>query len=141
VELISPSELIQTYIATSCDPTVLNPLNVVTGPLSHAQQQEGGVSLTDAGLPDIALDAPVIWLRSQMRIINPKLSTADTITRHVFSLVHRKNRIIALQPSNGHEYLIHVLYVTAGPSQHKDTEVSYEELMFANAMIGTEPVS
>lgn len=138
---ISPSELLMTYLKAQVDPLIVDPANIVVGPANRAQQEAGVVELVDAGMPRLETFPGVVWVRSQVRILHTTLARVDTIGRHVYDFLVNRNRIEVVQPSTGSRYLIHAITLAAGPSKHWDTPVTYEELMFAELMVGTEAVA
>ncbi len=136
---LSPAELLKVYLRSSVNPLVIAPANVVVGALSHDQQQTGGVSVMNAGLPELESNLPLVWVRAQVRVLASRHEKQDEISRHLWELCSQKNRLVVAD-GYGRKWLIHVLNVVAGPSDHKDSEVTEEGLLFAHMMVGTEPI-
>ena len=139
VYTISPAELLADTLNRLAVPGFA-PAGAVVGPASDAQQQAGVVEMVEAGLPTVERYAPIQWMRAQLRCLAPTLSEADTIAHRVQVELHGKVRIVARMASTDHRYLIHLCNITAGPSQHYDTPETWESLLFAELMIGTEPL-
>ena len=117
------------------------PGGVVVGPLNHEQQQLGGVALALAGRPRVH-EAAVINARMSVRCVGPTLDVADRIAFVIDAaaqmlLFHRE---LAHQ-FNGMEYLVHFANVTAGPSHHRDSNATWEALMFVEMMMSLDPVT
>ena len=129
------------YLRDAVDPTIVLPENVVVGPLQLDQLKAGSVSLLDAGQPRMENFPGLVWVRGQIRILSRTLEEVDLIGRHLWGLLAHKNRIVARQTSNNSDYLIHIITVAAGPSQHYDSPITYEELMFTEMMVSTEAVA
>ena len=114
--------------------------HVVVGKASHEQQQAGVVTLVDAGQGREELYLPLIRPRFQIRCLAPTTAEADEIAQHVYERIHQLSRVVATQESTQMQYLVHWVNVTGGPSQHFDTSETNEGLLFADTMIGTDPV-
>jgi hypothetical protein len=114
---------------------------VKVGPLSPDEQRAGAVSVMDAGSGADEMYLPLIHPRFQLRCIAPTLESCERLGRHVgFALTLLPARVAGLQVSNGRTYLVHQIHVTGGPSAHRDTEGTWEYLLFADTMMGTVPV-
>lgn len=138
--MISPAELMETLLGPLV-PSDVAPAGVVVGPANDAQQQAGVVSIVDAGMPMVERYVRVTWVRSQFRCLAGTLEQADRIARTVQGALNQTGRTLVLQPSSGETYLIHLITVDAGPSMHFDSPETWETLLFAEVMIGTDPVS
>lgn len=137
---ISPAELVQDVLLRLCEPGFA-PGGIVTGPATDAQQQAGVVSLTQAGLPVVERYSPIVWMRCQVRCLAPTLDLADRLGWAVQrNLEGLPNRVVARMASTDRRYLVHLSSVTAGPSEHYDSPETWEALLFAELMIGTEPL-
>ena len=137
---VSPAELMLDVLERKLHPNVA-PGGIVVGPASDAQQQAGVVSIVDAGLPRLERYQSLVWDRAQMRCIAPTLASADKIARGVQFALHMQGRIIARMESTGDKYLVHLVNIIAGPSMHFDSPETLETLIFAEMLVGTEPVS
>lgn len=136
---ISPSELLKEFLESHL-PTALAPGGVGVGPMFDDQIKEGCVSLMDAGMPQTEPYLPLVWVRGQIRCLAPTLDQTDRIGRGVWAVLDKRNRELVRQNSTGSTYLIHLINITAGPSQHRDSDENYEALMFAEMCIGLDPV-
>lgn len=136
--MISPSELMMNMLEGVVDEGIVP--TIVVGPTTDAQQQEGVVSLLDAGIPRQERYAPLIWIRTQIRIQSPTMSSTDLMTNHIYSLLHQKGRQIVEQPSTGEKYLIHMTNITSGMSGPTVSADLCEALLFAESLIATEPI-
>ncbi len=131
---ISPAELVKFVLDNEAVGTT-----VVVGPASNAQQQEGVISIVQAGLPVIEKYAAIQWMRCQVRCLSSTLQGADRIAWAVQAKLHGRQRVLAVQGSTNETFLIHLMNITAGPSMHYDTPETHETLLFAEIMIGSEP--
>lgn len=135
---ISPAELVLTMLNEQLDRKICL-AGAVVGPASHEAQQEGIVSLTDAG-PQLDRYSPVVKARIQIRCMANKLATCDLIGYHVASILHNRHREVIKQPSTGLKYLSYRCNVTAGPSAHFDSAVTWEALMFVEIEFHQDPL-
>lgn len=136
---ISPAELMHDVLTRLCMPDIA-PAGVVVGPANDAAQQAGVVSVVAAGLPEEDRYGPTQWMRCQFRCLAPTLEMADRIAQSVMRDVHGRVRTVARMASIDKRFLIHLCNVTAGPSMHYDSPETWETLLFAEVMIGTEPI-
>ena len=115
--------------------------HIIVGPASHEQQQDGVVSLMDAGKGREELYVPLVRPRIQMRVIAPSLAECETIAQHIATAITNVNqRMVGHQASTGENYLVHTIVGSGGPSAHRDTEETWEYLLFAEALMGTVPI-
>lgn len=137
----SPIEVFRGLAQTRLDPAIVAPASIAVGPLNDAQQDAGGISIVDAGQGNAEVYLPLIRPRFQMRCVAPTLARCEEIGWHVaFTLHNLPPRIVAPQASSADLYLVHVVAVSSGPSAHRDTEGTWEYLVHADTMMGTEPV-
>ena len=136
---LSPAEIAADMLSRWGDPD-LAPSGVVVGPANDAAQQSGVVSVVAGGLPSIEKYVPVQWLRAQFRCLAPTLESADRIAQGVMRDMNGKVRKRCRMASTDRWYLVHLSNVTAGPSMHYDSPETYETLLFAELMIGTDPL-
>lgn len=136
---ISPAELVADILTRLSDPE-LAPAGVVVGPANDTMQQAGVVSVVAAGLPVIERYTPLQWLRAQVRCLAGTLELADRIAQGVQRDLHGRGRTIARMASTDQRYLVHLVNCVAGPSMHYDSPETWETLLFAELMIGTEPL-
>ena len=145
---ISPAELTADLIRRYGSAITNEGYDLVVGPATDAQQQNGVVSLMAAGLPLIEKYAPLQWHRSQARCIAGDLITADIIAQLVQRDTHGVIRKLCFQKpkaeypeDTGRWFLIHMANITAGPSHHYDSPETWESLLFIEMMIGTDAVA
>lgn len=111
------------------------------GETTDAQNQAGCIAIAEAGASEPELYAPLIHGRIQVRCIAPRLADAQAIGRAVWNAWHKVDRRTATATADGHTYLIHGTNCVAGPSQHYDTQETWEYLLFFSVMVGTQYVS
>lgn len=116
-------------------------VTAIVGPANDTQQQGGCISFMGAGLPVIEKYTPIQWHRAQARCLAGDLATADYISSLVQRDMHDKQRLLCYQASNDSWYLVHLSNVVAGPSMHFDSAETWETLLFAELMIGNDPVA
>lgn len=136
---ISPAEITRDVLRRWCDPDIA-PEGVVVGPADDDMQQGGVVSITPAGLPKPELYTPLQWMRCQIRCLAGTLDLAETIGQAVQRDLHGRGRTRARMASTDRWYLVHLINVVAGPSAHYDSPETWETLLFAEVLIGTQPV-
>lgn len=140
VSEISPAELVRDMLVRLGEPDFV-PGGIVVGPLTDEQQQAGALGITQAGLPTVEKYTPIIWMRCQVRCMAPTLEQADRLGFWTQRQLHRMpNRVAARMASTDKRYLVHLSAVTAGPSEHYDSPETWEALVFAELMIGSEPL-
>ena len=116
------------------------PGGVLVGPPEHDEQQAGCVSLMEAGQPREEPDLPLMWLRLSARCLAPSLKQSSDIGTALYGAVHGLIRQVVRQLSDGHSYLLHCMFVNGGPSSHRDSDVTWETLVFIEALAGTEAI-
>lgn len=136
---LSPAEVFADVVKQFTDRDVIP--HVVVGPLSEEQQRAGGISIMDAGLGKPDSTGLVTSPRMQLRCMGPNLGRVESIARHAgFNLDNIRGRVVAHQGSTNEDFLVHTVSVDSGPSAHRDTDETWEYLIFAEAMMGTTPV-
>lgn len=152
--MISLPELVAADLGSRLDDESKTPAGGINvGPLRDAQQQAGAdgqvlaagtiagaVSVVEAGASNPELYAPLINGRIQIRCLAQRLADAELLGRYVYDALHQKGRRAVTQ-SNGETYLIHLSNIIAGPSQHYDSQETWEYLMFAQVMAGTVAIT
>jgi hypothetical protein len=138
-DAVSPAEIAMDILTRLSWPGIA-PAGVVVGPATDAQQQAGVIQCVAAGLPNLDKYGPVQWSRVQIRCLAPTLDLADRIAQNVYPVLNGRQRLTAYQASTGRRYLVHLVNVAAGPSQHYDSPETWEALVFAEMMIGTAPI-
>lgn len=130
-------ELMKVWIDQEVDRDLV-PAGAVVGGADDPEQQQGVVSLMDAGYlrPDYT---PITWKRIQVRCMGATLYQVDKIGRHVEELLDVEERQV-LPDSDGTLWLVHGIFVQVGPSHHFDSKETLESLMFAGIGVGREPV-
>lgn len=135
---LSPAEVFMDVVARVTQRDIVP--HVIVGPADHHQQQGGVASIMDAGKEGIEPYLPLVKPRFQIRCIAPTLSRCEFIGTHVaYALGDVSTRLVARQV-DGVQYLVHSVTVTSGPSAHRDTDGTWEYLLFATALIGTTPI-
>jgi hypothetical protein len=137
--VISPAELVKDILDRLCLPGIA-PAGIIVGPATDEQQQAGVVQIMQAGLPVVELYVPVQHMRCQLRCLTGQLGQADTISFRVQSQLHQRKRTIGRMKSTDQRFLIHLCNITSGPSMHYDSSETWETLLFAELMIGTQPL-
>lgn len=135
---VSPSELLMKFINDNADGDVL-PAGSVVGPADDDMQQQGVISLMDAGDTKREDYAPLLWKRVQVRCMGPSLEKCDDIGQWAFELLNDQ-RWLELADERGRVWFVHLITVTVGPSHHFDSTETWESLMFANVTVGRDPV-
>lgn len=137
---ISPAELTADLLRRKLS-TALVPGGVIVGPANDDQQQAGCVQLAIAGRPKLEKYAPLIWVRAQLRCVSETLEHAERICMASDVALTRVTREEAQMDSTGDRYLVHLANVTAGGSMHYDSPETWEELLFAELLVGTDPIT
>lgn len=132
-QVVSPAELLLDILMAYV-PASEVPGGFAVGPLSNDQQQSGAVSIMLAGRP--TLRNGHTNARLQMRCIAPTLDQCDRIAFVLDYVLQQLKRIEARQYSTGEIYLVHWIIPDAGPSHHRDSDATWEALLFAEMMIG-----
>ena len=136
--MISPVEIFMHLLIGISDRDVVP--HVIVGPASHDEQQEGVASIMDASNEGIELYAPLVKPRFQVRCIGPTLSQSEEIGNHVAFRVNAAEGRHLIQQANGETYVVHSVYLSGGPSAHRDTDGTWEYLVFVGAIMGTSHV-
>ena len=137
---VSPMELFKVLCERDADPRIVSG-GFWSGGAEQNAQQLGAVALMPAGLVQIDRYAPVQWERVQARCMAHTLAHSTRIAQHMKDLFHVRHRELVTQHSSGNTYLIHRTALIAGPSAHWDSPATWENLMFFEVMVGTQPVS
>lgn len=138
--MLSVSELLQGYLETRGDVIDAAPGGVCVGPADNAMQQAGCVVLTDQGTFGREIYTATERLRVSCRCLAPTTELAERIARSVVDACHRKTRVVMRQPSDGQDYLVHWIEVAGGYSIHRDSDVTWEGLLFVELWVGTCPI-
>lgn len=133
---ISPAELLRTLLRNRVPEEAVP--HVVVGPLSHDEQQAGGVSIATAGRARED-SAGLTYPRIQLRCLGGSLASSEKMANAVVAALHDTQRVEVTQDSTGDRYLVHSVRITGGPSDHFDTAETWEGLMFADVIIGVRP--
>lgn len=140
LDTLSPAELVADVLNRLGRPDIA-PHGCIVGPANNVQQQEGVIQMVAAGLPVVDLYTPTQWMRCQMRCLAGTLDDAEKISQRIKADFHERQRTIGRMASTNRRYLIHIMNITAGPSMHFDSSETWETLVFAEIMIGTDPIS
>lgn len=136
--MISPAEIFQSVLYNITDRAVVP--HVVVGPASHDQQQAGVLSVMDAGAEAVEHYLPLVRPRFQIRCIAPTLERCEAIGRHTEQMLAGINTRVVGGQSDGDFYLVHSVTVSSAPSAHRDSDGTWEYLLFAGTMMGTSPI-
>lgn len=115
------------------------PAGAVVGPASDEQQVQGVVSIMEAGLAGVDENGITLGQRLSLRCLSHSLEQTERISRAVYTVAHGRGRTIVADASNN-SYLIHSVLVNGGPSTHKDSDVTWESLMFIEVLMAVTPV-
>jgi hypothetical protein len=118
----------------------LVPGGVVVGPADADQKQAGCLAIADAGMPKQERYLPLVWVRTSIRVFGPTYEATDRIARHVYEILNGRGRQLIQQDSTAETYLVHMVNVTSGPTVMTENSDTWEELLYAEALIGTDPV-
>ena len=127
VPIFSPAELLRTRIYDEVDPSLV-PGGVVVGPTSDEQQQQGCISLSDAGMPKQDRYLPLV-VSTQIMVSGPSIAAVDQIARHAYSVLNGEGRSIVTQGSTGERFLIHMINIVPGPSTYISSTETWDELL------------
>ena len=137
---VSPAELCMIFLNERLDRAIVAG-GAVVGPASDAEQQAGCVQITDAGSSRPERYVPLYWSRVQLRCVAATEEQADRIAYHLVSLLRDQGRQVIVAHSTGVAWLVHAINLVAGPSQHYDGPESREDLVFAELVVGLDPVT
>jgi hypothetical protein len=98
------------------------------------------MSLMDAGNEGLESYLPLVKPRFQIRCIADTLERCEQIGRHAALTLDGIDGRMVVQQANGEAYLVHGVSVSGGPSAHRDTDGTWEYLLFAGALMGTSHV-
>lgn len=112
----------------------------MAGPLDHEQQQAGAVNIVLAGRPRVDDTGLLVDARLQLRCVGPTIDVVDRIAFVVDLVCQTISREPARQ-ANGDEYLVHRVNPVAGPSWHRDSNMTWEGLVFVELKAGLDPLT
>lgn len=130
----SPSECLKVILTAAMD------FVVKVGPLTDEEQQTGGISIMDAGMPVVDLYAPLLWTRAQMRCVGGTLARADVMGRSIQKALNALGNRTTVEVEDGSKWLVHQVNLDGGPSMHFDSSETWEDLLFASVLMSAEPV-
>lgn len=130
----SPSECLKVILEDVVDFTVK------VGPLTDEEQQTGGLSIMDAGMPVVDLYAPLLWTRAQMRCVGGTLARSDVMGRTVQNVLNGLGNRTKVTTADGATWLVHQVNMDGGPSMHFDSTETWEDLLFASVLMSSVPV-
>jgi len=138
--MLMPCELLKAYIEAQGELMGAAPGGVVEGPADAIQQERGVLVLSDVGLAGRELYANTTRRRVSVRCLAKTIDRAGLIAQRLVTACDRKSRIQVRQPSDGQVYLVLFMEVNGGPTLHRDSEVTWEELVFVEMWIHMTPV-
>lgn len=136
--VVSPSELLMSFLNDTMSADVI-PGGAVVGGATDKAQQEGCVSIMDAGNQKNELYAPLLWKRCQVRCMAGSLAEVDDIGNHVFDLLNDQQNL-EIEDARGKLWFVHGIYCATGPSHHIDSPETWESLLFVNVTVGRDPI-
>lgn len=111
--------------------------NIVIGPASSGEAQEGAVGVVPSGLADVERYVPTVKQNLTIRAYAPSVTEAEELGREIHEDIHEVRRK-AITQANGEEYLVHYISVTGGPSLViGEFEDIWEILMTVEVMAST----
>jgi hypothetical protein len=113
---------------------------VTAGAASNFEQEHGVLSLTDAGIASRELYTSTTRRRISIRCLSPTVDQTEQLSRLVIDACHRKHRVQQRLPSDGQVYLILFMEINGGPTMHRDSEVTWEMLVYVELWVHTIPV-
>lgn len=137
---VSPIELFQVLMQRDLEPSLV-PGGVFVGGAPNDVQQLGCIALMDSGNTQIMPHVPLQFTRIQARCMAHTVSAVNLIAQHAKQLFEARTRELVTQPSTGNVYLVQRIVLIAGPTGHWDSPATWEELMFFEVTVGTQPVS
>jgi hypothetical protein len=138
--MLSVSELLMTYLLDWGGLADVASGGVVVGPATNFQQENGVLQLSDAGIAGRELYTNTTRRRISIRCLAPTIDQSERLSCAVIEACHRKRRIQQRLPSDGQIYLIIFMEVNGGPTLHRDSEVTWEMLVFVEMWVHTMPV-
>jgi hypothetical protein len=128
-------------VQADADVATSAPGGVFAGPAGFDAQELGAVVLASNGLPKRELYAPLVRQSLFAVALAPTVEQAERISGAVQTVLQRGGRRVVLQPSDGHEYLVHFTEILGGPNAGKESEEIHSNLLIVETMVGTEEVS
>lgn len=114
---------------------------VRAGPADNVQQEAGVLVLADVGTAGREKYTPTTRRRISIRCLGPTIEHVGKLSRLVIDVCDKKNRVTQRLPSDDKKYLIHWMEINGGPSMHRDSEVTWEMLVFVELWVHTEPIT
>lgn len=139
--MVSIIELFRAYLEEQGELMDVAAGGVRAGPADNIQQEAGVLVLADTGMARRQIYTPTVWRRISIRCLGKTISKVEALSRQVINTCHKKNRITQRLPSDDKKYLIHWMEVNGGPSLHRDSEVTWEMLVFVELWVHTEPIA
>jgi len=135
--MLSVIELLKAYLDEQGELADVAVGGVRAGPADNIQQDAGVLVLADAGSAGKELWTNSTRRRISIRCLGPTIEHVGRLSRLVIDVCHKKNRITQRLPSDDKKYLIHWMEVNGGPSLHRDSEVTWEMLVFVELWVHT----
>jgi len=135
--MLSVIELLKAYLDEQGELADVAVGGVRAGPADNIQQEAGVLVLADVGSAGKELWTNSTRRRISIRCLGPTIEHVGRLSRLVIDACHKKNRITQRLPSDDKKYLIHWMEVNGGPSLHRDSEVTWEMLVFVELWVHT----
>lgn len=136
----SAQDLMRSYL--NAQPLIIEhaPAGAVVGPADNNQQQAGVISITEGGLAGVDKSGLTTSIRLQFRCLAATPEQVDRIERAIHTVIHGRTRTV-VRDSSGAYYLFHWMAINGGPTTHRDSDVTWEGLMYAEVLIGMQAVA
>lgn len=111
---------------------------VVVGPATQEQLKAGVISLSSQGLAVSEPNLPILRARVTVRCLGPTIDVVARIADAVIAGLKTFSRVAVLQPSTGERFLVHSIVLSGGPALARDSETTWEVLLYLDTIIGEE---
>ncbi len=136
-------ELTRELLRRDTGVTLQAPGGVVVGPAGAEAIEAGCVVVAEGGTPEPVLEVSMVARSVSVRCVATELDYAARIAEAVNRVLNDEGarRRVVHQPSDGKQYLVHLSFVTSGPTQAEpEVEETYEMMLTATLKVGTQPV-
>lgn len=138
----SVKELVKYILDASAEVTAAAPGGASAEAAAQSMMDRGCVSVQNAGNSGLeqSRGAPLQRKRLAVHCYAPTEEQADRIQRaveHAFNLVARKTVYV----STGDGYVVHTIMVNGGPNGRRENATTWDEFMFAEALVGNQPLT
>ena len=124
------------------------PGGVFVGPANPEAEAKGCIVIAEAGQRAVDPDVPFMRSRHGLAFLSPRSEQSDMMDQYIrgceyfdpMNMQNTKGRRV-LQPSNGRYYLVRGMYIDAGPSADRESDVTLSTLLWVGLNIVTVPIS